>query len=345
MNDAGFHFDQPLWLIALLIPGIVYLWLRFTAPRHDTERYRNYADAHLLPYLLGIRELASNQNRARFLRWSALWGLLAIAMAGPRWDYTDIHLFRPGSDLLILLDISQSMNTDDVSASRLVRARQEIDDILRDNRHARIGLVAFATLAHVVAPLTEDTYSLHTLLPALTTDLTGLKGSRLTEALIRARQLFAGQPDESSKHILVITDGDFGDTTYEALLTQLVQDNIHVHVLGIGSPQGGVVLTDAGQPMHEPGGNQVVSRLDEMALKRIADKGNGVYATADFSDKDTRAILNVVNRFSPAAQVTEQKTRVWNERYYWLVLIVMLAILPRYRWMVVSTLGRGRGDA
>ncbi len=344
MTDAGFHFEQPLWLVALLIPGIVYLWLRITSPRHDTDRYRSYADAHLLPFLLGIREMVSGQNLTRLLRWSGLWSLLAIAMADPRWDYKDIQLFQPGNDLLILLDISQSMNTTDVTTSRLTRARQEIDDILRENRNARIGLVAFATLAHVVAPLTEDTYSLHTLLPALTTDLTELKGSRLTEALIRARQLFSGQPNASSKHILVITDGDFGDEAHESLLTQLAQENIRVHVLGIGSTRGGVVVTDSGEPVRGPGGAEVISRLDEAGLKRIAEKGNGIYVTADFNDKDTRAILDVVNKYSPAAQVTEQKTRVWNDRFYWLVLVAMMLILPRYRWMAIALVSRDGGN-
>ena len=192
MVEQGFHFEQPVWLLGLLIPVAVYLWLRFTSPRHDTERYRNYADSHLLPFLLGIREMVSGQMLSRFLRWAALWCVLIFAMAGPRWDYTDIHLFRPGNDLLVLMDISQSMNATDVTPTRLTRARQEISDILRENNNARIGLVAFATLAHVVAPLTEDTHSLNTLLPALTTDLTKLKGSRLTEALIRGKELFAG---------------------------------------------------------------------------------------------------------------------------------------------------------
>jgi len=344
MTGAGFHFEQPLWLTGLLVPALVYLWLRATSPRHDTERYRGYADAHLLPFLLGIRELGSRRQLSRFLRWSGLWSLLAVAMAGPRWDYTDIQLFRPGNDLLILLDISESMNTTDVSTSRLTRARQEIDDILRENHNSRVGLIAFATLAHVISPLTEDTDSLHSLLPALTTNLTDLKGSRLTEALVRARELFSGEPAASGKHILLVTDGDFGDETYANVLAQLVQDGVRVHVLGIGSDHGGPVLTDTGAPLRGPDGTPVVSRLDEAGLKRIAEKGNGIYVTADFDDKDTRAILSAVNKYSPAAEATEQKTRVWNERFYWLVLAAMILIAPRYRWIPLGPMHRDGGD-
>ena len=333
MNDGGFHFDRPLWLLILLIPAVVYLWLRLTSPRHDTDRYRNYADAHLLPFLLGIREVVSAQQRRHFLRWAALWSLLACAMAGPRWDYTDIHLFRPGNDLLILLDISQSMNTSDVSPNRLTRARQEIVDIIRENRNARIGLVAFATLAHVVAPLTEDTQSLHALLPALTSDLTELKGSRLTEALIRAKNLFSGQPHASGKHVLVITDGDFGDQAHEDLLQQLTRQDIKVHVMGIGTKQGGAVLTSEGRALRERSGGEILTRLDEASLKKIAEKGNGIYVNADFNDADTHAILAIVKRHSPAAKEAEEKTRVWNDRFYGLVALVMIVLLPGYRWV------------
>jgi Ca-activated chloride channel family protein len=287
--------------------------------------------------------MVSGQHLTRFLRWSGLWSLLAIAMASPRWDYTDIQLFRPGNDLLILLDISQSMNTTDVSTSRLIRARQEIADILRENRNARIGLVAFATLAHVVSPLTEDTHSLNSLLPALTTDLTKLKGSRLTEALIRARQLFAGQPDESGKHVLVISDGDFGDREHENLLAELVKENIRVHVLGIGTDRGGAVVTDSGEKLRGPGGSEILTQLDEAELKRVAEKGNGIYVTANFNDRDTHNLLKTINQYSAAAQATEEKARVWNDRFYWLILIAMISILPSYRWMIISPATRREG--
>lgn len=336
MPEAGFHFEQPIWLLALLLPVGVHIWLRLTTPHHDSERYRGYADVHLLPFLLGIREASKSSYLKKFLRWTMVWTLLVFAMAGPRWDYTDIQLFRPGNDLLILLDLSQSMNTPDIMPTRLQRARQEIDDILNSGLNARIGLVAFSTLAHVMSPLTEDTHSLHTLLPALNSDLTRLKGSRLTEALIRAQQLFAGQPEESGKHILLISDGDFGDQEYETLLQQLAQSNIRIHVLGMGTSEGGQVRTESGRTLRMPGGGEIVSRLDETGLRTIAQVGNGIYLQASLDDDDTSAIMKVVNQHTAAAKATEQKTRVWNDRYYWLILIAMLSILPGYRLIRIS---------
>ena len=81
-------------------------------------------------------------------------------MAGPRWDYEDVRLFHPGNNLLILLDISRSMQADDVAPSRLGRARQEIQDLIMQNRQVRLGLIAFASVPHVLSPITEDTVTI-----------------------------------------------------------------------------------------------------------------------------------------------------------------------------------------
>jgi Ca-activated chloride channel family protein len=331
MPDAGFQFASPWLLLLLLAPLAVWLWLRLTSPRDHTERYRLYADKRLLPFLLGHHDLPPRQQWRRFLGWCALWSLLVIAIAGPRWDYRDVQLFRPGNDLVILLDLSRSMDVTDVNPSRLTRARQEIQDLIEQKPHARIGLIGFATLAHVIAPLTEDTDSLQRLLPALSTDLVELKGSRLTEALIRAEQMLAGQPADSSRHLLLISDGSFGDGNLDEYVKRLAREGVHLHVLGVGTAEGGPVIGPGGDAMREQDGSQVISRLDEAGLKKLAAVGNGIYQRADYRDDDTRALLEAVSKQSHAEAVANQNTRIWNERYFLLVALVMLLILPTYR--------------
>jgi Ca-activated chloride channel homolog len=110
-----------------------------------------------------------------------LWALILTAMAGPRWDATDVRLFHPGNNLLILLDISRSMQVTDVTPNRLGRARHEISDLIRKNREARLGLIVFASVPHVISPITEDTQTILNALPALSSDLAdpSLQGSRV----------------------------------------------------------------------------------------------------------------------------------------------------------------------
>jgi len=331
MPDDGFQFAHPWLLLLLLAPLLVWLWLRMTSPREHTDRYRAYADARLLPFLLGRHNLPPRRQWQRFLAWSALWALLVTAIAGPRWDFTDVQLFRPGSDLVILLDLSRSMDVTDISPSRLTRARQEIQDLVEQNRHSRIGLIGFATLAHVIAPLTEDGNSLKALLPGISTDLVELKGSRLTEALSRAQQMLAGQPADSSRHLLLITDGDFGDGGLEDYVKRLTRQGIHLHVLGMGTEEGGPVPGEGGRPLLQQDGSPVISRLDEASLKKLAKAGNGLYQRADYRDEDTAELLDIIGEVSHAEVVADQKTRIWNERYFWLVAPAMLLLLPLYR--------------
>ena len=339
MPEAGFHFASPWWLLALPAPALVWLWQRFTAPRRDIEHFRGYADGHLLPHLLGLREASPRLAKQSLLAWSALWVLLTLAIAGPRWDYTDMQLFRPGSDLVILLDLSRSMDVTDVAPSRLTRARQEIEDLIDQNRYSRVGLIGFASVAHIISPLTEDDGTLLRLLPALSTDLVQFKGSRITEALARAKQMLAGQPADSSKHLLLITDGDFDEPGYLDLAAELAAQGIHLHVLGVGTAEGGPVPGPNNTPLRHPRYGTVISRLDEAALQTLADKGGGIYRHADYDDNDTAAVLAQVAKDSRAQAVADVKTRVWNERYFWLTGLVMLLLLPRFRRLAATGAG------
>ena len=331
MPEAGFHFAHPWLLLLLLAPLLVWLWLRMTSPLEHSERYRAYADAMLLPFLLGRHDLPPRQQWQRFLAWSVLWSLLVAAIAGPRWDYRDIQLFRPGSDLVVLLDLSSSMNVTDVSPSRMTRARQEIQDLIENNRHSRIGLIGFATQAHIIAPLTEDGNSLLIMLPAISTDLVELKGSRMNEALVRAEQMLAAQPKDSSRHLLLITDGEFGDAGHEEYIKRLSSEGVHLHVLAIGTAEGGPVPGEGNTLLYHQNGTQVISRLDEQYLKQLAEIGNGIYQLADYRGDDTDALLGVIGKVSHAEVVADQKTRIWNEHFFWFVGLAMLLVMPMFR--------------
>ena len=333
MPEAGLHFARPEWLFALLGLLPVLAWLILSVTRPSKGPIHRYADEHLLPHLTGVRELEVNERWSRFVRWALLWILAVIAMAGPRWDFTDIQAFSPGSDLIVLLDISRSMNVADVPPSRLARARQEIQDLVQLNRQLRIGLIAFATIAHVVSPITEDSQSILNALPALSTELGNLQGSRLNVALDRAEQLLGGQPTEGGRSILLISDGDFDEPNLPERVKRLAENGIQLHVLGIGSTGGGPVPARIGQSdlMRDRSGQIINSRLNESLLQELAKLGHGLYVNADYRDKDTQQILKRAATRATAATETNEKTRVWNERFYWMLLPVLLLLLPAFR--------------
>ncbi|MEJ2466393.1 MAG: VWA domain-containing protein [Candidatus Thiodiazotropha sp.] len=331
MPEAGFHFARPEWLFALLGLIPVLAWLVFSVVRPSKGPIHRYADEHLLPHLTGVRELDVNERWSRFSRWSLLWILLVLALAGPHWDYTDIEAFSPVNELVILLDISRSMNVADEAPSRLARARQEVQDLVQMNKELRIGLIAFASVPLVISPITEDSQSLLNALPAVSTDLARLQGSRLDAALERAKQLLG--KGGNGRSILLISDGDFDEPDLSSKIGELKREGINLHVLGIGTAGGGPIPAQSGQGdlLRDRSGRIIESRLNERLLKRLAEAGGGRYIKADFRDQDSEAILELTTGDVGQPTPTQQKTRVWNEHFYWLLLPLMLLLLPHFR--------------
>ncbi|MBK1730623.1 VWA domain-containing protein [Thiococcus pfennigii] len=331
MADGGLHLAQPawLWLLAALVP--VALWRWRSAAKAARGPIHRYADPHLLPYLTGTREPAAGERWARLLHWAALWTLLVVALAGPRWDYVERPLLQSGDSLLILLDISRSMQVDDVAPSRLARARQEVADLIRQNRELRLGLIAFASVPLVISPVSEDPAAIRNALPALTTDLPELAGSRLLPALARAETLLEGLPPEGTRAILLISDGDFAEPGLLEQIAALAAQGIRLHTLGVGTTAGGQVPAPRGDWVLDRDGQPVRSRLDAAQLRALAKAGGGLYAEATYRDDDTLAILAAAAASPVSASLTDERARIWNERFYLPVLIVMALLLKHFR--------------
>jgi Ca-activated chloride channel family protein len=326
MPETGLHFAQPLWLWGLLAIPLVIAWLTISSPFRQRGEEDKYADAHLLTYLSGVSTTRVVSSRGLLLGWMLAWGMLSFAMAGPRWDFNQMNPFEPGADLVILLDISRSMDVTDANPSRLERARQEVQDLVNANPGISIGLVAFASIAHVITPVTEDRESLLRQLPALSTNLVQLQGSRLADAIDQARRLLAGQGDDVAHNILLISDGDFADRDLDEKVRSLYEEGIRFHVLAVGTVDGGPVpglLATNGEP--------VLSWLDETTLRQLAETGGGVFRMADYRDRDSRAVLKAVLSHARARQNTQVQTLVWNEYFYWLLIPAMLTLLYLYR--------------
>jgi len=328
----AFHFSEPAWLLALLLCIPVAMWLHMTRSQgRRNERIELYADQHLMPHLLGRSAMTVTTQWRRYTHWLLIWVLLVLAMAGPRWDFTDQQLFRPGTNLIVLLDLSNSMNVHDVKPSRLVRAQQELADLLDRSRGIRIGVIGFASIAQVVAPVTEDLNSIRRVLPALDSSLVQLPGSRLANALDRAGELIAGQPADSVNSLLIMTDGDFDEPGLEQRLQTFRNRGIRVHLLGIGTTQGDAVPGRNGPWLSDRNGNPVISALNEPLLKSLAAAGGGIYQRADYRQQDTDRILDEVKAQALPDTATNERTRVWNERFQWLTGLALLLLLPLFR--------------
>ncbi|MCU7811597.1 MAG: VWA domain-containing protein, partial [Candidatus Thiodiazotropha sp. (ex Notomyrtea botanica)] len=215
----------------------------------------------------------------------------------------------------------------------LSRTCQEVQDLVQLNRELRIGMIAFASVPLVISPITEDSQSLLNALPAVNSDLANLQGSRLQAALERAAQLLGSGETDSGRSILLISDGDFDEPGLTGAISELANQGIKLHTLGIGTSGGGPVPAQPGQSdlLREPNGRIVESRLNETILQQLANAGAGRYLKADFRDQDSRAILKLAAGEIGKPTPTQEKTRVWNDRFYWLLLPLLILLLPRFR--------------
>ncbi len=334
---AGFHFAEPQWVPALLLIPLVWgMYRLFKANTQQGQKLRAFADAHLLPHLLEDHRAAGGGFSAlhSLTLWSIVWACAVLAMAGPRWDYTDTKVYRPSGELIILLDLSRSMDVADVKPSRLGRARQEIGDVLHYAQGVNIGLVAFAKIPHMIAPLTDDRQTLMRLLPSIKTELVYTQGSRLVQALDMAGRMLSQDQAKIERHVLILSDGGYEDPEaqiYRAIRA-LTDRGVRIHVIGVGTAQGGPVPNGQGGFYRGRTGSAIMAPADFGRLRGIARDGQGVYLDATYQQEDTRAFLAEIG----AGQADEQEDgerviRQWEERFYIFLLPGLLLILTWFR--------------
>ncbi len=336
MLPDTFHFASPFWLWGVVIlPALWFIYALFYKPHNSAyNKLKDFADPHLLPHLLENNEGQKSQKRdiwRSLLLWSLIWAGAILAMAGPRWDYTQVEAFAPARSLIMVLDLSRSMDAQDIKPSRLVRARQEIEDILRLGDGVKFGLVAFDATTHMITPLSDDVQTMKQLLPSLTTEIVYTQGANLSHALEMAGGMLDSAQGEE-KHILILSDGEFDDSDTAILRAEkkLRGKGVQIHTMGLGTAQG-APIPDGKKGLVKDSGVAVISKLKEARLRRIAHDGGGMYMKASYLDHDVKALLLRVQTLGAAEKEAQKTTQFWEEHFYIFLLPVALLILPWFR--------------
>ena len=333
MDLTQFHFLRPWWLLAL-IPFIGGMWTLWRS-NVKQARWSQVCDAELLPYLLHANANQVHLGQREVL--GAVVVLAIIALAGPTLERIHVPAFSNAAALVIVLDLSHSMDAKDITPSRLLRARYKIADILKQRKDGQTALVVYAGEAFTVTPLTTDTETINNQLSALQTDIMPSQGSDTGLALQRAMMLLkqAGSP---LGQIILVTDG-IDDAAFA--IAQTLGD-VHLSVLGIGTVEGAPIPLAEGGFLKDAQGSIVIPKLDIAQLAKLANTGHGSYQTSTANDEDIQQLMRAVNR--SMTDVDSKNTTLqlaqWSDLGPWLAVLIVpfAAILFRKGVLVFALL-------
>lgn len=329
------HFLRPQWFYAF-IPLAVFLIILMKNQAYS-ESWRKICDARLLPFILTAKQGKRSILPALLTFLGA--SLCITALAGPVYKKLQQPVFREQAALVILLDLSQSMNATDIKPSRIERAKLELLDILKQRKGGQTALIVYAANAFTVTPLTDDNNTISNLLPVLQTSMMPAQGSNLGQALDKAHSLFT-QAGITQGDILIVTDGIH--SRFRRAIKKISAQGYRVSIFGIGTAQGSPVPLDSGFLL-DASGAIVIPKLKINKLRKIAHEGGGIYVGVTADDSDTNALTHLFSsRANNAIRnnqiiMTDLHADRWREDGVWLLLPLLLiaALWTRKGWLVV----------
>ncbi|MFM7203546.1 MAG: VWA domain-containing protein [Myxococcota bacterium] len=316
---------EPSYLLLLwIVPALAafYLW----AFRERDRLMAEFASLPMLAKLIPQVQRGRQRVKAALLTTAVVFALLSVAR--PQWGFKWEEITRQGVDILVAVDVSQSMMATDVSPNRVVAARRELTDLLGKLQGDRIGLIAFAGTAFVQCPLTLDYGAFGMFLDYLSPDLIPVQGTSLTQAIKLARESFL-KSQSTSKALILITDGEDHEGDPLAAAKEAKEAGIQIYTIGIGAQEGAPIPAPDGSGfLRDDNGQLAMTRLDEETLKKIAVETGGAYVRSTSGDMDLDSIyLQGIRGSLKAADLTSTRQKRWEERFQWPLTLAVLLIL------------------
>ncbi len=332
---ADFHFLRPLWL--LLLPVGLWLVWRLTRGGATAGRWPAWVDEALQPLVLTTAGNALRGHRRLFLGAVAACALAAFALAGPTWERVPVPTARSSEALVVVLDLSRSMDAGDVQPSRLERAKLKLLSLLQRRDSGQTALVVFSAHAFTVAPLTTDTRTIAALVSSLSSDIMPSRGSYPESGIERAAQLLR-QAAGGSGDILLVSDSGVSPNAME-LARELRGEDITLHVMAVGTAEGGPIPQAGGGFLTDGAGQVVVNRVNLSAMQRLADAGGGRFTGLTPDDRDLDRLLSTApdGAATLSGEGDELRTEVWRDQGIWLALLLLplLALSFRRGWVAM----------
>jgi Ca-activated chloride channel family protein len=333
-----FRFEHIEYLYALLlIPFLSGLFILYQVWK--AKAVKRFGEPEVIRQLMPMT--SPRKSLLKFFLLMLAFAALIFGLANPQVGSKLEKVQRKGADLMIALDVSNSMLAQDIRPDRLTRAVQGISKLIDRLEGDRIGIVVFAGKAYVQLPITTDYAAAKLFLSTISTRMVPSQGTAISEAIDLSVQSF--KQDDRSKAIIIITDGENHEGDAVESARNAAEAGIKIFAIGMGSPDGTPI------PMYDESGRQlgfktdrngqvVVSRLDETTLQQVASAGNGIYVRASTGQDGMGKVLDEIN----ALEKQEIETRTFSEyesrfQYFLalaLILLVIELIIPdrKSRW-------------
>ena len=318
---------EYLWLL-LLIPLLIGVyWLYARARRKRLARFGN-------PETIGqlMPEASPKRTRHKFVLFLLAITAVIVALARPQFGSKLKEVTARGVEIMIAVDVSNSMLAEDFEPNRLERTKFAIDRLIEQLREDRIGLIVFAGDAYVQLPITSDYVAARNFARHLSPNMVTRQGTALGAAIDLAAMSFS-TGSEGSRILNLISDGENHEDDPIAAARQAADMGIKIYTIGIGTEQGAPIFLN-GDYITDEEGNMVVTRLDEAMLEQVALTTGGSYIRATNRSIGLDEIIQQINEVEKK-ELTAQVFEAYNEQFQYLIalalvlLIVELLIIPR----------------
>lgn len=318
-----FRFAHPEFLyLLLLLPAlfVFYIYARMWR-RKAIKRYGNPALlAELMP------DASSKRHHLKFWLLFGAIAMVIIVICGPQFGSKLETVKRQGVEIMVCLDVSNSMLAEDVSPNRLEKAKQMLSKLTDGFSNDKVGLIVFAGDAFTQLPITSDYISAKMFLSSINPKMVSSQGTAIGSAINLAVRSFT--PNETSdKAIILITDGENHEDDAVGAAKAASEKGIHVNIVGMGDPKGSPIPVDGNNNfLKDNAGNVVITKMNEQMCQEIAAAGNGLYVRADNTNSALKALQKEIDKMNKA----ELDSKVYSEYdeqfqiFAWIALFLLV---------------------
>lgn len=321
------RFAEPYYFLCL-IPLVGLALTFFALNRYQYKTLQRLGTPEL------VQKLSASVNwRGR--KWqSRLWYIslffVIVALARPQWGSQVEYIERRGVEIMVVLDVSESMMAEDFKPNRLARAKLEISELMDNLAGNQLGLVLFSGAAFIQFPLTSDFATARIFLDAAKPDIISRPGTAIAEAIQVAMNGF-NQERATQKVILLLTDGENHEGDVLEAAQTAADQGVIIYAIGFGTPDGEPIpqYDDLGNPLgykKDRDGNTVMTRLDELTLQQMANITNGLYFRARPDGREVDFLVNEIGKLQTAEMESRFETR-GIERFQWFLAVAVAALV------------------